>query len=162
MKSEMVPAQGHQITCGIGPTGTTLAKVSESFASGWRAGTCTPRMQLVQEYVVTNYSIIAHVPSKITAREAAGLPLVGLTTIQAMAPVLRHFQKQGQSSKGKKILIQAGGGGVGSFAIQYCKNVPLGFASRSLVSHIARCHLSSFGLSTKPFSIHLAAFIRNL
>ncbi|CAL1128030.1 unnamed protein product [Cladocopium goreaui] len=76
-----------------------------------------------QEYVVANYSIIAHVPSKITAREAAGLPLVGLTTIQAMAPVLRHFRKQGQSSKGKKILIQAGGGGVGSFAIQYCKNV---------------------------------------
>ena len=25
--------------------------------------------------------------------------------------------------KGKKILIQAGAGGVGSFAIQYCKNV---------------------------------------
>lgn len=76
-----------------------------------------------QEYVVANYSIIAHVPSKITAREAAGLPLVGLTTIQAMAPVLRHFRKQEQSSKGKKILLQAGGGGVGSFAIQYCKNV---------------------------------------
>ena len=115
-----------------------------------------------QEYVVANYSIIAHVPSKITAREAAGLPLVGLTTIQAMAPVLRHFRKQEQSSKGKKILIQAGGGGVGSFAIQYCKNVPLGFASRSLVSHVASCHLSSFGLSARPFSIHLVAFVRLL
>eukprot|EP00438_Fugacium_kawagutii_P020353 Skav210245 [mRNA] locus=scaffold1929:100391:108669:+ [translate_table: standard] len=63
-----------------------------------------------QEYVVTNYSIIAHVPSKITAREAAGLPLVGLTTIQALAPVLRNWQQQGQNSTGKKILVQAGFG----------------------------------------------------
>lgn len=76
-----------------------------------------------QEYIVTNYSIIAHVPSKITAREAAGLPVVGLTTIQALAPVLRNWQQQGQNSTGKKILVQAGAGGVGSFAIQYCKNV---------------------------------------
>ena len=79
-----------------------------------------------QEYIVTNYSIIAHVPRKISTREAAGLPLVGLTTIHSMAPVLRNWQKQGESSKGKKILVHAGGGGVGSFAIQYCKNVRLG------------------------------------
>ncbi|CAE7666291.1 AOR [Symbiodinium pilosum] len=76
-----------------------------------------------QEYVVTNYTIIAHVPSKIPAREAAGLPLVGLTVVQSLAPVLRVWQRNGESSKGKKILIQAGAGGVGSFAIQYCKNV---------------------------------------
>ena len=76
-----------------------------------------------QEYIVTNYSIIAHVPRKISTREAAGLPLVGLTSIHAMAPVLRYWQKQGESSKGKKILVHAGGGGVGSFTIQYCKNV---------------------------------------
>ena len=77
-----------------------------------------------QEYVVTNYTIIAHVPSKISPKEAAGLPLVGLTVVQALAPVLRTWQRNGESSKGKKILIHAGAGGVGSFAIQYCKNVP--------------------------------------
>ncbi|CAK9000765.1 unnamed protein product [Durusdinium trenchii] len=76
-----------------------------------------------QEYVVANYTIIAHAPTKISAREAAGLPLVGLTSIHAMAPVLRAWQKQGQSSKDKKILVHAGAGGVGSFAIQYCKHV---------------------------------------
>eukprot|EP00439_Symbiodinium_sp_Y106_P047625 s207_g6.t1 len=76
-----------------------------------------------QEYVVTNYTIIAHVPSKISPKEAAGLPLVGLTVVQALAPVLRTWQRNGESSKGKKILIHAGAGGVGSFAIQYCKNV---------------------------------------
>ncbi|CAJ1334497.1 unnamed protein product [Effrenium voratum] len=75
-----------------------------------------------QEYIVTNYSIIAHVPSKISAREAAGLPLVGLTSLHALAPVLRAWQREGDS-RGKKILIHAGAGGVGSFAIQYCKNV---------------------------------------
>ena len=79
-----------------------------------------------QDYIVTNYSIIAHVPSKLSAREAAGLPLVGLTTLQALAPVLRIWHTQGESSKGKKILVHAGGGGVGSFAIQYCKHVCLG------------------------------------
>ena len=91
-----------------------------------------------QEYVVANYTIIAHAPTKISAREAAGLPLVGLTTIHAMAPVLRAWQKQGQSSKDKKILVHAGAGGVGSFAIQYCKHVPLGLTRR-------KCDLCALG-----------------
>mmetsp|Transcript_24072 Transcript_24072/g.45434 ORF Transcript_24072/g.45434 Transcript_24072/m.45434 type:complete len:398 (+) Transcript_24072:46-1239(+) len=76
-----------------------------------------------QEYVVTNYTILAHVPTTVPARDAAGLPLVGLTVVQALAPVLRVWQRSGESSKGKKILVHAGAGGVGSFALQYCKNV---------------------------------------
>ena len=89
-----------------------------------------------QEYVVTNYTIIAHVPSKISPKEAAGLPLVGLTVVQALAPVLRTWQRNGESSKGKKILIHAGAGGVGSFAIQYCKNVPLDVQTKIHGGHL--------------------------
>lgn len=42
--------------------------------------------------------------------QAAGLPLVGLTSLHALAPVLRAWQREGDSSKGKKILIHAGAG----------------------------------------------------
>ncbi|CAE8657260.1 unnamed protein product [Polarella glacialis] len=76
-----------------------------------------------QEYVVVDYKIIAHAPRSMPLHEAAGLPLVGLTVIQALAPVLDTWQRLGTNSSGKAILIHAGAGGVGSFAIQYCKHV---------------------------------------
>jgi NADPH:quinone reductase-like Zn-dependent oxidoreductase len=44
--------------------------------------------------------------------EAAGLPLTGLTAIQALESV---------GIENDRILIHAGSGGVGSFAIQYAK-----------------------------------------
>ncbi|KAL3903614.1 MAG: hypothetical protein SGARI_005296 [Bacillariaceae sp.] len=47
---------------------------------------------------------------------AAALPLVALTAVQA-------FDHVEGPTKGKKVLIQAGAGGVGTFAIQYAKNV---------------------------------------
>jgi alcohol dehydrogenase len=51
--------------------------------------------------------------------EAASLPLVSLTTIQAFS----KLTQQGSRTEGKKILIHAGAGGVGTFAIQYAKKV---------------------------------------
>ncbi len=43
------------------------------------------------------------------------MPLVALTTVQA-------FDKVEGGLKGKKVLVHAGAGGVGSFAIQYAHN----------------------------------------
>ena len=51
----------------------------------------------------------------MTFVEAASIPLVGLTTVQV-------FQKADLKS-GDKVLIHAGSGGVGSFAIQYAKSL---------------------------------------
>ena len=66
------------------------------------------------EYCVVDPSIIAKKPTSISHVEAASLPVVGLTSLQA----LRDF---GGMKPGSKVLIHAGAGGVGSFAIQYAK-----------------------------------------
>ncbi len=65
------------------------------------------------EFVAVNQTIIALKPKNMSFEEAASLPLVGLTAIQAL--------KRGKIKRGDKVLIHAGSGGVGSFAIQYAK-----------------------------------------
>ncbi len=67
------------------------------------------------EFVVVNQKFVSLKPKNTTFEEAASLPLVGLTAIQAL--------KRGKLKKGEKILIHAGSGGVGSFAIQYAKSI---------------------------------------
>lgn len=53
-------------------------------------------------------------PQGLTFEEAASIPLIGLTTYQAFVDILNL-------QKGQKILIHAGSGGVGTFAIQLAK-----------------------------------------
>ena len=67
------------------------------------------------EFVAINQKLISLKPKNTTFEEAASLPLVGLTAIQAL--------KRGKLQAGDKILIHAGSGGVGSFAIQYAKSI---------------------------------------
>ncbi|WP_335977214.1 NADP-dependent oxidoreductase [Gaetbulibacter jejuensis] len=67
------------------------------------------------EFVAVNQNLISLKPKNTTFEEAASLPLVGLTAIQAL--------KRGNLKAGDKILIHAGSGGVGSFAIQYAKSI---------------------------------------
>lgn len=66
------------------------------------------------EYISVHEDDIALKPKNLTFEEAASIPLVGLTTYQAFTDIL-------QLQKGQKILIQAGAGGVGTFAIQLAK-----------------------------------------
>ena len=66
------------------------------------------------EYISIHENDIALKPKNLSFEEAASVPLVGLTAYQALHDI---FQLQ----KGQKILIQAGAGGVGSFAIQLAK-----------------------------------------
>lgn len=63
---------------------------------------------------VINQSLVALKSAVLDHTQAASLPIVGLTTIQA----LRDFAG---IKSGDKVLIHAGAGGVGSFAIQYAK-----------------------------------------
>ena len=62
-------------------------------------------------------NLVALKPAKISHAEAASLPLVGLTTVQM-------FGRAGAKS-GQRILIHAGSGGVGTFAVQYAKYLGL-------------------------------------
>jgi alcohol dehydrogenase len=59
---------------------------------------------------------VAHKPKALTMEEAASIPLVGLTAWQALV-------ERANVKKGQKVLIHAGSGGVGTFAIQLAKHL---------------------------------------
>jgi NADPH:quinone reductase-like Zn-dependent oxidoreductase len=68
------------------------------------------------ELAAVSESAAARKPSNLSHVEAASLPLVGLTSWQALLEL-------GGLTRGQKVLIQAGSGGVGTFAIQLARHV---------------------------------------
>ena len=68
------------------------------------------------EYVAVDVNHIARIPQEVSFIDAASLPLVSLTTMLAYDNIPPPYDD-------KKILIHAGSGGVGSFALQYAKKV---------------------------------------
>ncbi|MCS3444009.1 NADP-dependent oxidoreductase [Microbacterium phyllosphaerae] len=74
------------------------------------------RMGAFAERIAVAESDLALVPTRITAAEAASLPLVALTAWQALV-------ERGRVESGQKVLIHAGAGGVGSIAIQLAKHL---------------------------------------
>jgi NADPH:quinone reductase-like Zn-dependent oxidoreductase len=66
------------------------------------------------EYCKVAAPIVSRKPTNLTFAQAASLPLIGTTTIQA-------FNRIGGINAGDRILIHAGSGGIGTFAIQYAK-----------------------------------------
>ncbi|WP_339251035.1 NADP-dependent oxidoreductase [Paenibacillus sp. FSL P2-0136] len=76
------------------------------------------RIGTFAEYIAVHEDDIALKPRNLSFEEAASIPLVGLTSYQALHDIL-------QLSAGQKVLIQAGAGGVGTFAIQLAKAMGL-------------------------------------
>ena len=78
----------------------------------------TPKNQMGTwaEFVAVREDAIALKPANLTFEEAAAIPLVGLTSYQVLHDVL-------EVKKGQRLLIQAGSGGVGTFAIQLAKEM---------------------------------------
>lgn len=74
------------------------------------------RIGTFAEYHSVHEDDVSLKPNNLTFVEAASLPLVGLTTWQAFHDIL-------ELKPGQKILIQAGAGGVGTFAIQLAKEM---------------------------------------
>ncbi|MCQ6959316.1 NADP-dependent oxidoreductase [Mucilaginibacter aquariorum] len=68
------------------------------------------------EFIAIKEADVAIKPEKLTMEEAASIPLVGLTAWQALI-------ERGNLQKGQKVFIQAGSGGVGTFAIQLAKHL---------------------------------------
>jgi NADPH:quinone reductase-like Zn-dependent oxidoreductase len=66
------------------------------------------------EYVIVKESEAAMMPARLDFIAAAAVPLAGLTAWQGL---FRHGHLQG----GQRVLIHAGAGGVGHFAIQFAK-----------------------------------------
>lgn len=72
------------------------------------------RIGTFAEFIAINESEVALKPKDLTMEEAASIPLVGLTAWQALV-------EKANLKKGQKVFIQAGSGGVGTFAIQLAK-----------------------------------------
>lgn len=70
------------------------------------------------EYGVTTAHTVSLIPEDISFEDAAALPTAGYTAYQAL------FHKM-HASEGQTILVHAGAGGVGGFAIQLAKNAGL-------------------------------------
>ncbi len=74
------------------------------------------RIGAFAEFISMNEDAVANKPKELTMEEAASIPLVGLTAWQALI-------ERANLKKGQKVLIHAGSGGVGTFAIQLAKHV---------------------------------------
>jgi len=66
------------------------------------------------EYMVADVNLIAHKPEKLTMREAAALPLVGITAYEGLV--------RAGVSKGQKVLVHGGSGDVGHVALQLARH----------------------------------------
>lgn len=81
----------------------------QSYAFGGGSGA-------IAEYAVASVENIAIKPKSINHIKAGSLPLVGVSAIQALK---QHINL----TKGQKILIHGGAGGIGSIAIQLAKHL---------------------------------------
>lgn len=104
-------------TIGFDVSGVVVEKGVDvsNFEVGDKVYSRVPQQQMgtVAEYVAVNSDAVAKKPTNISFEEAAGLPLTGLTAMQALESV--------NLKENDRVLIHAGSGGVGSFAIQYAK-----------------------------------------
>jgi NADPH:quinone reductase-like Zn-dependent oxidoreductase len=81
------------------------------------------------EYTAIDAHLLANIPDNISFEEAACVPLAGLTAWQC----LFEF---GEVKEGDKVLIHAGAGGVGTFAIQLAKHAGAYVATTAGTSNV--------------------------
>lgn len=74
------------------------------------------RIGTFAEQITVSENDLALKPKNISMEEAASIPLVGLTSWQALIEIANL-------RKGQKVFIQSGSGGVGTFAIQLAKHL---------------------------------------
>lgn len=87
------------------------------------------RMGTFAEYISIDENDLALKPKNLSMEEAASIPLVGLTAWQALV-------EMANIQKGQKVFIQAGSGGVGTFAIQLAKHLGAFVATTTSASNI--------------------------
>ena len=87
------------------------------------------RVGTFAEFIAINDTDVALKPENLSMEEAASIPLVGLTAWQALVEV-------GKVKPGQKVFIQAGSGGVGTFAIQLAKHLGATVATTTSAKNI--------------------------
>ena len=88
------------------------------------------RIGTFAEFVPVKEASLALKPKGLTMEEAASIPLVALTAWQALV-------EQAKLQKGQKVFIQAGSGGVGTFAIQLAKHLGATVATTTSTANVA-------------------------
>ena len=88
------------------------------------------RIGTFAEFVSVKEASLAFKPKNLSMEEAASLPLIALTAWQALV-------EKAQLKKGQKVFIQAGSGGVGSFAIQLAKHLGATVATTTSTANVA-------------------------
>lgn len=87
------------------------------------------RVGTLAEAIAIDEGDLALKPKNLNMAEAAAIPLVGLTAWQALV-------EQAKLQKGQKILIHAGSGGVGTFAIQLAKHLGATVATTTSTANV--------------------------
>lgn len=82
------------------------------------------------EFVPVKEASLALKPKSLTMEEAASIPLVALTAWQALV-------ERAKLTKGQKVFIQAGSGGVGTLAIQLAKHLGATVATTTSTTNVA-------------------------
>jgi NADPH:quinone reductase-like Zn-dependent oxidoreductase len=90
----------------------------------------TDRIGSFAELISMNEDALAIIPKNLSMEEAASVPLVGLTAWQALI-------KMAHLKKGQKVLIHAGSGGVGTFAIQLAKHLGATVATTTSTANVS-------------------------
>jgi NADPH:quinone reductase-like Zn-dependent oxidoreductase len=103
---------GHEVSgvvtaLGYGTTGVAIGDAVYGLTDWYRDGTAA-------EYVVVEARNLAPKPARLSHREAAAIPMAGLTAVQALF-------EHGRLAAGQTVLILGAGGGVGSFAVQLAR-----------------------------------------
>ncbi|HWT19901.1 MAG TPA: NADP-dependent oxidoreductase [Variovorax sp.] len=88
------------------------------------------RIGTFAEFVAVKEASLALKPRGLTMEEAASIPLVALTAWQALV-------ERAGLKKGQKVFIQAGSGGVGTFAIQLAKHLGATIATTTSAANAA-------------------------
>lgn len=88
------------------------------------------RIGTFAERIAMHEDDVALKPATLSMEEAAAIPLVGLTAWQVLID-------RAQLKKGQKVLIHAGSGGVGTFAIQLAKHLGATVATTTSTENVA-------------------------
>ena len=101
------------------------------------------RIGAYAEFALVRETAAAPKPANLSHVEAASIPLVGLTAWQALVDIAKL-------SAGQSVLIHAGSGGVGTFAIQLAKHLgatvatTVGARNRDLVKGLGADHVIDY------------------
>jgi NADPH:quinone reductase-like Zn-dependent oxidoreductase len=87
------------------------------------------RIGAFAEFIAIKEDDVAIKPKALTMDEAASIPLVGLTAWQTLI-------ERANLTRGQKVLIHAGSGGVGTFAIQLAKHVGATVATTTSTANV--------------------------